>query len=249
LKVHAATRTLTIFLGCIGVAWGLTTFPIFKRNADIDDVASRIIRRFVFRPQSLVDQVPTLEAIENEPYCEPRALRSDAVIRLRIAENALTNADVDRLDANMTAARAAIRKSLSCSPTDSYLWLSLFWVNAISEGFRPSDFALLRKSYEEGPNEGWIMVTRNHLALADFPSLPPDLADRALTEFSELLQPEFVDAAADNFVGPGWPIHALLLDRIKNAPESERSTFARMLEAKGYDVEVPGIARKGRLDH
>jgi hypothetical protein len=224
----------------------LTTFPAFKRAANIDDMAAHIIRGYAFRSQQLQDQVVILDAIESESRCDARALRSDAIIRLRIAEVSLADADLAHLDGNMTALRAAIGKSLSCSPTDSYLWLSLFWVNAMSEGFKPSDLALLRMSYREGPNEGWIMTTRNHLALAIYPSLPPDLADRALTEFAELLQPQFVVAAVDNFVGPGWPIRSLLLERIKNTPESARRTFAQILDARGYDIEVPGIVRQER---
>jgi hypothetical protein len=243
LRVHAAARTLTVILGCIGIAWGLFTFPIFKRSAHVEDLAWRIIRGNKFAQQQLVEEVPTLNAIENQHYCEARALRSDAVIRLRIAENSLAEADVAHIDGNMTAARAVIRESLSCSPTDAYLWLSLLWVNAMSEGFKPSDLALLRMSYKEGPNEGWIMITRNHLALAIYQSLPPDLSDRTLTEFTKLLQPEFVNAAVDNFVGPGWPVHQLLLERIKDTPESERRAFAYLLGERGYDIIVPGIER------
>jgi hypothetical protein len=247
LKV--ARRILIVALGCTGVAWGGLTFPALKRDSDINDLASRIIRGETFRPQQLLDQVVTIEAVEKAPYCDAQALRSGAIIRIRIAENSLGNADVAHIDENMTAARNLITKALTCSPTDSYLWLSMFWLNSMSEGFKPNDLGLLKMSYQQGPNEGWVMITRNHLALAIFASLPPDLANLALKEFSKLLQPEFVGTAIDNFVGPGWSIRDLLLDQIKDAPESERRAFAEVLKAKGYDIHVPGIVLTERSGH
>jgi hypothetical protein len=243
LRTNVAARILVLLLGCGGVAWGAMAFPTFKRGAGLDDVAARIIRGYAFQPQTLRDEIPALQALEAAPDCEAKALRSDAVIRLRIAENAFATADIAHLDEDTAALRTTIAKALSCSPIDSYLWLSLFRVNSISEGFRPSDLELLRMSYEEGPREGWIMGIRNHMALAIYSALPPDLAEHALAEFVALLQPEYVAMAVANFVGPGWPIRDVLLERMKSAPEAERSVFARQVAEKGYDVDVPGIVR------
>lgn len=243
MRINVAARIVVLLFGCAGVAWGAMTFPTFKRGAGLDDVAARIIRGYAYRPQTLRGEIPTLVAVEAAPDCEAKALRSDVVIRLRIAENALADADLAHLDGDIAELRAAIGKALSCSPSDSYLWLSLFRVKSISQGFKTSDLALLRMSYEEAPREGWIMGIRNHMALVIFPVLPPDLAEDALSEFTALLQPEYVATAVDNFVGPGWPIRDVLLERLKTVPEAERSVFARQVAEKGYVVDVPGIAR------
>jgi hypothetical protein len=242
-------RVLTIILGCIGVAWGAAAFPIFKRSVGINDVSAHILAEYPYKAQQLADQLPVLDAVENAPFCDPRALRSDAIIRLRIAEISFADGDVAHLDVNLTAAREVIKKALSCGPTDAYLWLSLYWLDVLAEGAKPGDLELLRMSYRQGPNEGWVMVKRNHLALVIFPSLPPDLADAALTEFVELLQPEFVSSAADIFVGPGWPIRDKLLERIKDAPESQRYTFAQRLADRNVDVAVPGIVLPKPVGH
>jgi hypothetical protein len=244
LSANILARLLTIILGCAGVVWGAVMVPGLWRDSQINDLASRLILGAAFPPQQLADQIPRLDAIETDPICHARALHSDSIVRLRILEDSLNVDDFAHLDRNIAAAGSAITKSLSCNPTDSYLWLSLFWINSLSRGFRPDDLALLRMSYDTGPNEGWIMVKRNRLALAIFPSLPPDLAQRTLAEFAELLQPEFVGHAADIFIGPGWPIRAQLLDRIKGAPDFERRAFARILEEKGYRVDVPGIEHR-----
>jgi len=238
------TRILTVVIGCIGVVWGARMLPQLRRDAYVNELASRILLGSTFRPQQILDVIPDLDAIVNDPHCDARALRSASIVRLQLVEDALANADVGRLDQDFSAGRAVIAKSLACSPSDSYLWLSMFWLDSISRGFRPNDLALLRMSYQQGPDEGWIMVKRNRLALAIFSALPPDLAGLALAEFRELLQPEYVGAAVDNLVGPGWPIHETLLASTREAPETQRMTFARMLYGKGYDVAVPGIARQ-----
>ena len=111
----------------------------------------------------------------------------------------------------------------------------------MSDGLNPASLGFLRESYRLGPNEGWIMVTRNRLALTIFPSLPADLADQSLDEFARLLQPGFVSYAADILTGPGWPLRDRLLARIETAPEPQRRALAEILRDRGYDAKVPGI--------
>lgn len=241
MKARAAPRILAIVLGCVGVGWGVLTFPIFARDAQIEPVAAKVLRGEIFQPQQLAAQLGTIHSVASQPYCYAPAARNAAIISLRVAEDSLNNPAIGQIDENMAAATAAVKSSLSCDPVDGYLWLSLFWLRAIGSGTQPKDLDLLRMSYAKGPNEGWIMTKRNHLALAIFPSLPPDLAEQALAEFAKMLTPEFVAIAADNFVGPGWPIHEKLLDRIKDLPESERWDFAETLAIKGYQIDVPGI--------
>jgi hypothetical protein len=214
LSANLAARVFLVLFGCIGVAWGTIAFPVLKRDAAVGELAARIARGDAFAPQQLLGQTGVLAAIENESYCDADALRSDAIVRLRIVDSALAAADTARLDRDIADAKATLTKALSCAPTDSYFWLSMFWLKSLSEGFKPADLALLRMSYRQGPNEGWVMTARNHLALAMFPSLPPDLAERALKEFARLLEPEFVAVAVDNFTGPGWPMRERLLNEI-----------------------------------
>jgi hypothetical protein len=241
LSAHTAARVVTIVIGLAGVAWGASTVPVFWHAMKVDEVSRNIISGLAYQSQELRELVPVIEKVSDAVVCRPDLRKSTAVIRLRLAEVSSSEGNGGGADSDIGAAKEAIRTALSCSPTEAYLWLSLFWVNGLAHGFRPSDFALLRMSYVEGPNEGWIMTKRNHLALAIFPSLPPDLAEHAMVEFTKLLEPDFVAFAAENFIGPGWPIRELLLERIKTAPEPQRRAFAQLLKEKGYDVAVPGI--------
>src|SRR5262249_8310025 len=155
---------------------------------------------------ALLEFTPALDSIEHQDHCHASSARSAAVIRLRIAEATLDAGDGANIDSRLAAARASIENSLKCSPVDSFLWFSLFWLDATTNGFRPESLELLRTSYQQGSNEGWIMEKRSRLALAIYRSLPRDLAERAVDEFAKLLQPPFTVTAANILMGPGWHV-------------------------------------------
>jgi hypothetical protein len=96
-------------------------------------------------------------------------------------------------------------------------------------------------SYSLGPNEGWIAVRRNRLALALFAVLTPDLQNKAVLEFAHLVDSGFVPEAADILTGPGWPVRERLLSRLAHVDELYREQFAKAVYQLGYDVSVPGV--------
>jgi hypothetical protein len=246
VRVTALARILTAGFGCLAAAWGATALPRYLRDHAIEQIAQSIILGESFPLEKLTELTPRLDAIELDTVCRPTALHSDAVIRLRIAETTLGVADLAHVDERLADARTAIGRSLACSPSDSFLWLGQYWVNVVSSGFSPEALKYLRMSYQLGPNEGWIIVKRNNAALAVFSSLPPDLAEQALTEFTKLFEPGLVQVAVDIFTGPGWPIRDVLLARIANKPQLLRQNFSNLLQARGYEIAVPGVSQKQR---
>lgn len=246
MPLATCARIFTVALGIAGIAWGCLTIPTFLRSIALEDAAARIIQGQAFRRDALLSLAPALEAVEAEPYCRAASLRNAAIIRLRIAETALSEADGRQIDKNLADLRSATVRSLQCSPTDAFLWLSLYWSEVTSTGFRPSHLEYLRMSYKLGPNEGWIMEKRNYLILALYSFLPADLREAGVAEFVKLLQPQFVVTAIRIFTGPGWPIRDLLLPRLASTPEAQRQTFSNILASRGFDVAVPGIVRRER---
>jgi hypothetical protein len=244
--IATIARALLVGLGCLGALWGAAAFAEAWRDSGVDHIAQRVVMGEPFRLDVLLEQVPMLDAIEAEAACRPEALRNASIVRLRIAESTLLGGDVSHLDERMDALRSAIVRSLSCSPSDSFLWLGLYWEQTVTSGFVPDDLKLLRMSYELGPNEGWIIVKRNPLALSVYSRLPPDLAELALGEFSKLFEPRLLPVAADILTGPGWPIRDLLLARIANKPQDERQAFSNLLRSRGFDIAVPGVTQKER---
>ena len=246
MGVSLVVRIFTVGLGLGGLAFGLLTLPGAWSSAALDDVATRIVRSQPFRLEALLELTPALEAVEHQDRCDASSARSAAIIRLRIAEETLAAADGPNIDSRFAAARNSIVSSLKCSPVDSFLWFGLFWIEVTTNGFKPEHLELLRASYQQGPQEGWIMEKRSRLALAIYRSLPADLAERAVNEFASLLQPPFTTTAADILAGPGWHVRDILLPRLANTPQAERQLFSNILYSRNVDVEVPGIVRDDR---
>jgi hypothetical protein len=188
-------RVILVAFGCAALAWGIHVFPVFWQQSIIESMARRIIANEPFKNETLSTQLSVMEAAQNASTCRPDALRSVAIIRLRVAEDAASSADRSVLDAKMEQARAAIRASLACSPADPFLWIAVYWIDKFRDGFRVEQLDELRMSYRLGPNEGWIAIKRNPVVFEIFDELPTDLADYAIREFARILETGLKDTA------------------------------------------------------
>jgi hypothetical protein len=235
-------RCFTTVLGVLAIAWGVATFPIFWWQGSIERTAAAIINRDTFKPGALDALIPAVQSIGNGSYCRPSALRSAAIIRLRLAERAMVDGERNVMDVRLASAERSIRQSLTCAPSDAFLWMALAWVDEMRRGFRERQLTFLRLSYRVGPNEGWVAARRNRLALSMFTRLPPDLAGEAVNEFDHLLNSWIYWDAIAIFEGPGWPIHDQLLASLKDVGKRQREAFADELYAQGFDLTVPGVA-------
>jgi hypothetical protein len=237
-------RLLTLLFGVASVVWGVAVFPVFWRQSALEELARGVIERNSYKPATLVSFMTDVEAAEQNAYCRPEALRGAAVVRLRLAEDAMGTGDREEIDSDLQNLDRTIRSSLSCSPADPFLWMTLSWLDGTREGFNEDQLRFLRLSYALGPNEGWVAARRNRFALSMFERLPPDLADAALNEFARMLDSGFYDDTLALFTGPGWRLRDRLLPRLKDVAERYREAFAGALYRRGYDVEVPGIPRR-----
>jgi len=236
-----AVRISLISVGVLAVAWGTQAMAVFSQQVTIERVAAHVINGDPFKAEVLATLLPQVEAAEHAERCRPAALHSAAIIRTRIAEQALY--DGGDIDASLLSLSESIHRSLACSPADPFLWFVLYWVESNRNGFNADYLRYLRLSYQLGPYESWIALKRNRYALAVFQQLPPDLARKAITEFAKLLDTGFYADMVAIFTGPGWRERALLLPGLKDVAERNRQAFARALYKLGYDVDVPGIAR------
>jgi hypothetical protein len=236
-------RSFIVILGCIAVWWGVVGFSAFWRESSAEHLANQIIAGDPFKVEVLDRQLPTINSVESSAYCDPAALRSAAIIRLRMVEAAAFANDREHFGEHLRSLGSVIRSSLSCAPADPFLWLAL-WVESTENGSKADYLKYLRMSYRLGPNEAWIALKRNRAAFAKFEQLPPDLAENAIGEFVELLESELYEQAAEIFIGPAWPEHALILSRLTRTTYQDRQLFADALFRRGYVANVPGIARQ-----
>lgn len=146
--------------------------------------------------------------------------------------------DLDAFEKSLNAALAA-------NPNSSFLWLMRYRLESLRNGDSDRALSFLRMSYLYGPNEGWIVLRREPVALRNFSRLPPELADQVLAEFSLLVKSSYHVYAADLIAGPGWAVHDKLLGTLATASEPVRRAFAKVLSSKELDgVKVPGIAER-----
>jgi len=238
----ATSRFLLISIGLFSIWWGISTFPVFWRDSRLVHAADDILNGEDFKPGILQTLLADADSAERA-WTHPEALRSAAIIRLHLAEDAGETENSDSLGPIIDHLDASVRRSLSAAPADPYLWFALYWSKTTKGDRSKDDFAYLRMSYLVGPHEGWVAMQRNYTALAHFSELPPDLAEAAVTEFKDLVASAFYDSAVDILAGPGWPIHDLLLRRLEDVPEVARRQLSRSADQLGYAIEVPGVDR------
>jgi hypothetical protein len=232
-------RVLFVVFGCFAVWWGAIEFPAFWRDFVIERIATQIIAGDQFKSETLTAQSPALDNIVHAAYCRPAALRSAAIIKLRMFEVAA--AANDQKDEHFNSLDKVIRSSLSCAPADPFLWLALYSVGLMKDGFEPDYLKYLRLSYQLGPSEGWIVLKRNPLVFKAFDQLSPDLREDVINEFFALLRDDFAPQTAEIFVGAAWPERDLILSRLTSLSDSEHRRFADALHERGYDLDVPGV--------
>lgn len=232
-------RVVLISMGVLSVWWGIVTFPVFWRDARLDHTADSIIDGEEFKREILQTLLADADSAETA-WARPEALRSAAIIRVRLAEQASIARPLGPI---IDQLGASVRRSLSAAPADPFLWLALFWSKAMKGDRSKEDFAYLRMSYLVGPHEGWVARRRNYIALGNFPELPQDVAEAAVTEFKDIVASAYYDTAVKILVGPGWPIHDMLLRRLEDAPDEARRRFARSADELGYEIAVPGVER------
>jgi hypothetical protein len=237
-----SSRFLLISIGLFSIWWGISTFPIFWQDSRPDHAADDILDGQEFKPGILQTLLADADSAARS-WTRPEALRSAAIIRFHLAEDASETENSDSLGPIIDQLDASVRRSLSAAPADPYLWFALFWSKTTKGDLSKDDLAYLRMSYLVGPHEGWVAGLRNYTALAHFSELPPDLAEAAVTEFKDLVASSFYNSAVEILVGPGWPIHDLLLRRLEDVPEEARRRLSRSADQLGYAIEVPGVDR------
>jgi hypothetical protein len=245
--VAMATRTNTARLivaiaGAMAMAWAIAVFPVFWSENVIVDVARAVIAGEAFKPDVLA-AVEARTETNSGSKLRSSVLGRAAVIRLRQAEDAIRAGDPELINQRLESLALILDETFRNAPNDPFLWLVWFWLDTTRNGLRPDKLRFLRMSYELGPYEGWIAVKRNPVALAAFPALPNELAERAISEFVGLVRWGLVPEASAIAAGPGRPLRSILFPRLKDLSYEQRRAFAGAIYGRELDdVPVPGIA-------
>jgi hypothetical protein len=236
-------RGFTAVVGISSIAWASSSFPFYRAEAPLASSAQTILLGESYSEAQLKALSVQLNAASRSQI-RSSALYDVAVIRLQLAENALTTGNT-QLASYLVDLETALNAAIAEVPTSSFLWLTKYWLHGVRGGAADGGLQFLRMSYLSGPNEGWIAARRNPLALRFFSSLPDDLRERVLAEFERLVSSGFYWEAVNILTGPGWAVHEKLLSRLGQVKEDNRRAFATVLESRNLDgAMVPGIAQR-----
>jgi hypothetical protein len=241
---NAARRIFIAIFGICAITWATAAILDYRADAAFSDTAERVVSGEKFRVAQLNVMKRQFDAASARPL-RASASSSGVFISLLLLEETLkagnrqssSASDFDELE-------MLVKKALAQSPTSSFMWLTGFWLKRLRSGYAEADLNLLRMSYRSGPNEGWIAIRRNPLALGVFRSLPNEIAEQALSEFVGLVRSDLFADAANIFAGPGWVIRDQLLGRLVQVEEVYRRGFAKALASKDLSVTIPGVEER-----
>jgi len=239
-------RSITATFGICSIVWAISSIPVYRTEAAFASSAQHILLGEKFNTEQLSR---LRHQLDTTPASSLRslALNNAAIIRLRLAENDLAAGNRQLAASDLEDLQTAMTAALAGTPTNSFLWLTAYWLQNLRAGSPDGGLKFLRVSYLSGPNEAWIAVKRNPLALSIFPSLPDEIAERALAEFTGLVRSGLYLDAASILAGSGQAVREKLLSRLVEIQEADRRAFAKVLESKNLDgAIVPGVEGRGR---
>lgn len=234
-----APRLLAIVLAALGAFWGVATLPLFWHARAIGATADLIIQGHRFATSEVAVEAAGADAMGLSLSIAAR--RSLAILKLRLVEDALNSGDRSSLDRRFADLKRSTTDVLEIEPSDAFFWLIYYWCNLNTEGYSPAQLKFLQASYDFGPNEGWIAIRRNRLALAALSGLSPAMSERVMSEFTGMVASGLIVDAANSLMGPGASVRPELLKRLVVVPIAERERFARYLRENGVDLAVPGV--------
>jgi hypothetical protein len=236
-------RGFVSITGILAVTWATQALLIYHKTPLLTDTAQGILSGDKFNATQLNAMKRSLDALPSG-LLEASTLSSAAVIHSFLLEEQLKTGDHKASASDIAELRTIVSAALAQSPTNSFMWLTDVWIKWLRGEFTQGDFNLLRMSYWSGPNEAWIAVRRNPLAMSLLP-LPNDLKDQAVSEFARLVRTGLYEDASNILAGPGWPIREQLLNGLIQVDEANRRVFAGVLADKNIEgVKVPGLAEQ-----
>jgi hypothetical protein len=249
-------RTCVYLLGFGAITWGGFVLPLFSREAPLNRVTAEVLEGHAFKTQALLSEARKADTDEPSSFCNPVQSRDAVILRLALLDDAIRAANHTLIDSAYAPLYDVTRRALACVPTDSFTWLTLFWLDAGKRGLAPENVNYLRLSYALGPNEGWIALWRSKLAFAVFAQLPADLADDAVDDVIKLVDSaQLIQQAAAIFASASPAAQSRVVAHLQTAKANTRQWFANTLRDRGLDVVIPNVAapqappwRKGGLN-
>jgi hypothetical protein len=222
-------RTLTLAIGCLGLAWGIFALPRSEAADDFRDVESRLLRFETFNRTALARTLES-QASQSLGACDTHSQRAMMLMEMPLAEAALRSGAAGEFDRRVQSLEDRSRRILGCAPRDSFVWLLAFELELLHGRVDEHSFDLLAMSYETSPNEAWIAIRRIIAATPRVLSAPEPLRQRILFEFQQLIRNGFSDDAARAYSIASGPVRAVLQTQVEQLDLHQQRLFSDALQ-------------------
>lgn len=225
-------RSLTLLVGCAGLAWGIANAP---RGEIADELLDSEARLLSFETFSRATSISTLESTvaQNMDRCDNHAQHVLMLLEIPLADAALRSGAVGEFDQRLRSLEARARQTLGCAPRDSFVWLMLFGLETEHGMLDQHTFDLLEMSYDTSPNEAWIAMRRITVAIPVVLFAPAPIQQKILDEFQNLVAHGYVEMTGRSYLNASARSRALLQSRIDLLDPRSRKSFADAVQKLG----------------
>ena len=222
-------RGSTVIIGCLGLAWGIFVLPQSELADEFRDIEDRLLRFETFRPASFARTLASQNSQELSA-CDTHSQRALLLTEMSLAETALRSGTVKEFDQHAKSLESRATRVLSCQPRQSFVWLLVFQLEVLKGVLSEHSFDLLAMSYETSPNEAWISIRRNLVAMPLVLVAPEPTREKILNEFQLLIRYRFLNVAARAYLGAPEAARSLLQTRIEQLDDSQQKAFSDALQ-------------------
>ena len=221
-------RGLIYIIASLGLIWGILSVTRGASSDAFFDLEARLLKFETFSSATATTILNSAAAHEVSG-CDTHAQRGLMLLEIPLAEAALRSGSVQEFDRRSRSLEARAKRTLSCSPRDSLVWLVLFALQNEHGLLDKHTFDLLAMSYETSPNEAWIAVRRILVAVPVLLAAPEALQQKILAEFQDLVRDHFVEMPARAFLNASPLVRIRLQARIDQLGVGEKAAFAAAL--------------------
>jgi hypothetical protein len=222
-------RGPVLIIGCLGLAWGVLTLPQSEAADEFWDIESRLLRFESFDRSALTQALESRSA-QSFSACDSHSQRALLLMEMPLAEAALRSGAANEFDRHIQSLETRSRGILACAPRQSFVWLLAFNLEVLHGRLNQHTFNLLAMSYETSPNEAWISIRRNMVAMPLVLTAPEPLRQKMLFEFRQLIRYGFVEEAARSYLAASEPIRSLLQTEIAELDLGRQKVFSDALQ-------------------
>jgi hypothetical protein len=225
-------RALTLAIGCLGLVWGILALPRSEAADEFRDIESRLLHSETFSRTSLTQTLES-QTSRNLSPCDTHSQRALLLMEMPLAEAALRSGAAGEFDRRIQSLEARSRRVLGCAPRESFVWLLAFNLEVLHGRLNAQAFGLLAMSYQTSPNEAWISIRRNIVAMPLVLVAPEPVRQKIIFEFQQLIRNGFAEDAARSYLAASLSIRSLLQTHIEQIDLPRQKIFSDALRKLG----------------